>query len=81
VNPPQPTTPEEAPCPHTAHCVNCKGKHSAANQQCPYWRHCFNWAWLSSWIALALDGVAVDPALQRLGEDTTHARGRKRGKH
>jgi hypothetical protein len=31
VNPPQPTTPEGAPCPHTTHCVNCEGKHSAAD--------------------------------------------------
>jgi hypothetical protein len=30
-NPPQPATPEGAQCPHTAHCVNCKGKHSAAD--------------------------------------------------
>jgi hypothetical protein len=37
-------------------------------------------AWLSSQIALALDGAAVDPALLRLREDT-QTRGRKRAKH
>jgi hypothetical protein len=79
-NPPQPATPEGAPCPHTAHCVNCEGKHSAANRQCPYWRHHFDRAWLSSQIALALDRANVDPALQQLREEM-HARGRKRGKH
>jgi hypothetical protein len=80
VNPPQPATPEGAPCPHTTHCVNCKGKHSVADRRCPYWQHHFDRAWLSSQIALALDGAAVDPALQRLGEDM-RARGRKRAKH
>jgi hypothetical protein len=81
VNPPQPATPEGAQCPHTTHCVNCEGKHSAADRRCPYWQHHFDRAWLSSQIALALDRVAVNPALQRLRKDM-QARGRKkRTKH
>jgi hypothetical protein len=30
--PPKLATPEGAPCPHAAHCVNCKGTHSASDQ-------------------------------------------------
>ncbi|KXN90281.1 hypothetical protein AN958_04437 [Leucoagaricus sp. SymC.cos] len=41
-NPPVPATMEGAPCPHTTHCVNCSGDHSASDQRCPYWQHCFD---------------------------------------
>ncbi|KXN92026.1 hypothetical protein AN958_10356 [Leucoagaricus sp. SymC.cos] len=45
--PPQDPTPEGAPCPHAARCVNCKGDHSASDRRCPFWRHCFDRAWLA----------------------------------
>jgi hypothetical protein len=50
--PPQPATPEGAPCPHAMHCVNCEGKHSASDRRCPFWHHQFNWDWLSSQVGL-----------------------------
>ncbi|KXN86450.1 hypothetical protein AN958_10089, partial [Leucoagaricus sp. SymC.cos] len=45
--PPQDPTPEGAPCPHAARCVNCKGDHSASDRRCPFWRHRFDRAWLA----------------------------------
>ncbi|KXN87208.1 hypothetical protein AN958_09066, partial [Leucoagaricus sp. SymC.cos] len=46
-NPPVPATMEGAPCPHTAHCVNCGGDHSVSDQKCPYWWHRFDQDWLA----------------------------------
>ena len=36
MNPPQLETKQGKPYPHTFKCVNCKGKHMADNNKCPY---------------------------------------------
>ncbi|KXN85795.1 hypothetical protein AN958_10798 [Leucoagaricus sp. SymC.cos] len=46
-NPSVLATMEGAPCPHTTHCVNCNGVHSASDCKCPYWQCCFDWKWLA----------------------------------
>ena len=30
------------PCPYSFKCLNCKGKHQADLNDCPFWKHCFN---------------------------------------
>jgi hypothetical protein len=77
MKPPIPATPEEAPCPHAMWCVNCKGLHSASDKQCPFWRHCFDSAWLSARIAGALEVADVDPELRRLLKNT-HKKGKEK---
>jgi hypothetical protein len=63
MKPPVPATPERAPCPHAAWCVKCKDSHSTSDKRCPFWRHCFDRAWLSARIAGALEVVDVAPEL------------------
>jgi len=37
-----------APYPHTFKCLNCKGKHSADDTKCPFWRYHFDKQWHSN---------------------------------
>ena len=41
-NPPRETTAAKASCPHTFKCLNCKNDHSADDNKCPFWYHCFD---------------------------------------
>jgi len=42
LNPSRLETAKGEPCPHSFKCVNCKGKHMADNNKCPFWKHRFN---------------------------------------
>ena len=44
-NPPRETTAAKAPCPHTFKCLNCKNDHSADDNKCLFWCHCFDKQW------------------------------------
>ncbi|KXN82282.1 hypothetical protein AN958_02768 [Leucoagaricus sp. SymC.cos] len=65
----QDPTPKGAPCPHAICCVNCKGDHSASNQQCPYWHHYFDQAWLSEKTALSERTLFDNTISQKTGEE------------
>ena len=41
-NPPRKATAAGTPCPHTFKCLNCKGDHSADDNKCSFWCHCFD---------------------------------------
>ncbi|KXN81355.1 hypothetical protein AN958_05140 [Leucoagaricus sp. SymC.cos] len=66
---PQELTPTGAPCPHATHCVNCKGEHSTSDQQCPFWHHCFDWAWLAEKLAPS----DLRKAFQEISQKTAEA--------
>ena len=44
-NPPREMTAAGAPCPHTFKYLNCKGDHSADDNKCSFWHHCFDKQW------------------------------------
>ena len=41
-NPPREATAASVPCPHTFKCLNYRGSHSADNNKCLFWHHCFD---------------------------------------
>jgi len=47
LNPPRLETTKGEPCPHSFKCINCKGKHMADDNKCPFWKHRFNCEWHS----------------------------------
>jgi len=57
-NPPREATAAGASCSHTFKCLNCKGDHSADNNKCPFWRHCFDKQWHSNKAAEVHSGQA-----------------------
>jgi hypothetical protein len=46
--PPVSPTPEGAPCPHPARCINCRKPHTADDRQCAFWRHRFDRDWIQA---------------------------------
>jgi hypothetical protein len=44
--PPVGPTPEGAPCPHPARCINCHKPHAADDCRCAFWHHRFNRDWI-----------------------------------
>jgi hypothetical protein len=48
VSPAIPPMDPEEPCPHPPHCLNCRGKHSADDRRCKFWRHRFEQEWTIS---------------------------------
>ena len=57
-NPPREATAAGAPCPHTFKCLNYKRDHSADNNKCPFWCHCFDKQWHSNKAAEMCSGQA-----------------------
>ena len=57
-NPPREATTDGVPCPHTFKCLNCKGDHSADDNKCPFWCHCFDKQWHSNKAAEVHSGRA-----------------------
>ena len=47
LNSPRLETAKGEPCPHNFKCINCKGKHMADDNKCPFWKHRFNCKWHS----------------------------------
>ena len=47
-NPPREATAAGAPCPHIFKYLNCKRDHSADDNKCFFWRHCFDKQWHSN---------------------------------
>ena len=47
-NSPRKATTDGVPCPHTFKCLNCKGDHTADDNKCLFWRHCFDKQWHSN---------------------------------
>ena len=45
INSPRLETKKGKPCPHSFKCLNCKGKHQADSNDCPFWKHHFNKEW------------------------------------
>jgi len=64
-NPPRETTANGAPCPHTFKCLNCKGKYSADDTKCLFWRHCLDKQWHSNKTAELRTGCASNSNIQR----------------
>jgi len=64
-NPPRETTADGALCPHTFKCLDCKGKHSADNTKCLFWRYCFDRQWRSNKAAELCTGHASNSNIQR----------------
>ena len=57
-NPPREATAAGVPCPHTFKCLNYRGDHAADNNECLFWRHCFDKQWHSNKAAEARSGRA-----------------------
>jgi len=57
-NPPREATAAGTPCPHTFKCLNCRGDHTADDNKCPFWRHCFDKQWHSNKAAEVCSGRA-----------------------
>jgi len=57
-NPPREATAAGAPYYHTFKCLNCRGDHSADDNKCPFWCHCFDKQWHANKAAEVCSGRA-----------------------
>jgi len=59
VNPPVQATPVDAPCPHTARCLNCGSSHPANSRRCIFFNHRFDGDWIRGRYAALQDPSQV----------------------